>query len=45
MRDNKERDCDHCKHRKVTCRNGIFYHYCESWDCEFEPIAESEDKE
>ena len=45
MSDNKERDCDACKHHKETCRNGIFYHSCESWDCEFEPITESEVKE
>lgn len=37
MTDNKERDCENCKHHKETCRNGIFYHSCESWDCVFEP--------
>lgn len=42
MSDSKERDCDACKHHKETCRNGIFYHSCESWYCEFEPITESE---
>lgn len=33
-----DRDCENCKHYKeVLCKGGIFYHSCESWDCEFEP--------
>lgn len=32
-----DRDCENCKHHKEVCKDGIFYHSCESWDCEFEP--------
>lgn len=33
-----DRDCENCKHYKeVRCKNGTFYHSCESWDCGFEP--------
>jgi len=42
-----DRDCENCKHHKETCRNGIFYHSCESWECEFErkPMTKAEAKE
>lgn len=37
-----DRDCESCKHHKEVCKNGIFYHSCESWDCEFEPKEDAE---
>ena len=42
-----ERDCENCKHHKETCRNGMFIHSCESWECEFErkPMTKAEAKE
>jgi len=42
-----DRDCENCKHHKETCRNGIFYHSCESWECEFErkPMTKADAKE
>jgi len=42
-----DRDCENCKHHKETCRNGMFIHSCESWECEFErkPMTKAEAKE
>lgn len=40
-----KRDCEHCKHHKETYRNGIFYHSCESWDCEFESKEDEKEGE
>lgn len=37
-----DRDCENCKHHKEVCKDGIFYHSCESWDCEFEPKEDEE---
>ena len=37
-----KRYCEHCKHHKETYSNGIFYHSCESWECEFEPKEDEE---
>lgn len=40
-----DRDCENCKHHKEVCKDGIFYHSCESWDCEFEPKEDVEAEE
>ena len=39
-----DRDCEHCKHHVEKNKGGIFYHYCTSWECEFEPKEEKSDE-
>ena len=37
------RECDKCKHHHVEPKGGIWYHYCTSQECNYEPINEVED--
>ena len=38
------RDCDNCKHHVQSNKGMFWYHYCTSWECEFEPKEEKSDE-
>ena len=40
-----DRDCENCKHHHERNKDdGIFYHYCDSWECKFEPKEEEKNE-
>lgn len=40
----EKRECDKCKHHKYKNEGLYCHHYCDSWQCEYEPKEEKSDE-
>ena len=41
----RRRNCEDCKHYKITTQNGEDFHYCAVWVCEFERKDDTDEED